>query len=440
MTAVSGQDRLSGPPRSTAPHVPKRAYFDPEITRVEEERVFGASWVFIGFESEIPAKGDYVLRRMGSDRVIMARSESGEVSVLLNACTHRGTAICEATSGNSSHFRCSYHGWTFANDGALIGVPGLRKSYPANFDKSALHLRRPRADTFRGFVFATWNEDAPALEESLGDSKFYLDAFLDISSGGWEVAAPPQRVLARGNWKYLQDNLAGDGYHLQTTHALTFEQGVFDRDYDLLRDASVVATAEGHTVRVGYARRPGDDFWMDGMPSEELPKIAENLNDDQRRLLDCSEFIHGGIFPNAAFLSNSQSEKVADLGDVTTRFLVWRLHHPVSAEETEIWYWVLVPSDFPEDWKRVSYAMQARVQSAGGLFFEHDDFENTSRLASANQGRMAREVPQDLTLGLDVAVDDDVEGYPGNVQQVGVSEHNQRAFYRRYLELMGDAL
>lgn len=420
----------------STPVVPKAAYVDPAWRAAEEERVFARSWVFLAFESEIPAAGDYVLRRMGSDQVIVARTEAGEVTVLLNACTHRGTAICRASAGNSAHFRCSYHGWTFGNDGSLVGVPGLRRLYPSTFDKAAMGLKQPRVHSYRELVFATWDDDAPEFDDYLGEARFYLDALFSMSSSGWEVVAPPQRVVSRGNWKYIQDNLSGDGYHLQTTHALTFDQGVFDKSADVERDGCVAATAQGHTIRIGYGRRPGDDFWIDGVPEDQLAGMAANLTDAQRAVVDRNEFMHGGVFPNAAFLTNSQSEVVADLGGHTTRFLVWRLHHPISPDETEIWYWVLVPRHFPDEWKEASYAMQARVQSAGGLFFEHDDFENSARLASANHGARAQATPQDLTLGSAIAVDPGDPTLPGDVQRGSISEHNQRAFYRRYLELM----
>lgn len=433
-------DITVGPAAPRPDVIPKSAYVDERVAEAEIERVFNRSWVFVGFESEIPQRGDYVLRRLGSDQVLLTRSEAGSVHVLLNACTHRGTALCEATLGNTAHFRCSYHGWTFANDGRLVGVPRLRSHYSRDFDKAAFGLKEARSESYRGFVFATWDRQAPSLVDYLGEIRFYLDALLNISSSGWEVVAPPQRVRTRGNWKYLQDNLSGDGYHLQTTHAMAFEQGVFDRDPNIVRDSRVVATDAGHTVRIGYGRREGPEFWLDGMPPDELPRIAENLTPQEREVLDRSEFLHGGIFPNAAFLTNSQSEKIADLGDVTTRFLVWRLHHPLGPYETEIYYWALVPRHFPDDWKRVSYAMQVRVQSAGGLFFEHDDFENTSRLNTANRGTQAQALEQDLSLGESFEVERDADGWPGQVQRQGITEHNQRAFYRRYVEMMGDAL
>lgn len=418
--------------------VQREIMVDDAILRAEIENVFQPSWLFIGFESEIPDPGDYVVRTMADDGVILVRSERGEVNVLLNSCTHRGTRLCEATFGNSAHFRCGYHGWTFANDGRLVGVPGVRAQYPPGFDKAALGLHRPRVETYRGFVFATWNDEGPSLRDYLGDFRWYLDAMLDIAPGEWEVYAPPQRVRVTGNWKIKQENLAGDGYHLQTTHAVAFGQGVFPREPGTRTHGYAVSLDGGHAVRLGYSGEPGGPIERsyEGIPEELWPGIAERLTDEQARLHSRCSYMHGVVFPNAAFLTNSQSQTVADPGDPVARFLVWRLHTPISAHETEVTYWALVPKDFPEGWKRVSYKMQVRVQSAGGLFFEHDDFENFARIDAASRGHIARKAPMDFTLGLDHRPDLDGFPGPGRVQHMSASEQNQRAFYRHWQTLM----
>jgi hypothetical protein len=198
------------------------------------------------------------------------------------------------------------------------------------------------------------------------------------------------------------------------------------------------ALDNGHAVRLGYSGEPGApvEHSYHGIPEDLWPGIAERLTEEQARLHSRCSYMHGVVFPNAAFLTNSQAQTVADPGDPVTRFLVWRLHTPISPHETEITYWALVPKDYPEDWKRVSYKMQVRVQSAGGLFFEHDDFENFARIDAASQGHAAREVPLDFTLGLDR--EPDLAGFPGpgRVQQMSASEQNQRAFYRHWRTLM----
>src|SRR5262245_28459481 len=71
-----------------------RKYFiDEDIFQLEMERVFGKAWLFVGHETEIPSPGDYVVRPMGQDSVIVTRDEHGEIHVLLNSCRHRGNIL-----------------------------------------------------------------------------------------------------------------------------------------------------------------------------------------------------------------------------------------------------------------------------------------------------------------------------------------------------------
>ncbi|MGH3387258.1 MAG: hypothetical protein ACRDOO_00090, partial [Actinomadura sp.] len=44
--------------------IPAHVYNDPEIFDLERDRLFARAWVFVAHESEIPAPGDYVVRRV----------------------------------------------------------------------------------------------------------------------------------------------------------------------------------------------------------------------------------------------------------------------------------------------------------------------------------------------------------------------------------------
>lgn len=103
--------------------IPTRIHNDREIYDLELERIFGRSWVFIGHESEIPEPGDYAKRYIADNPVIFVRDESGEIQVLFDSCRHRGTTVVRAEQGNTTHFRCPYHNWTYKNTGELVGVP-----------------------------------------------------------------------------------------------------------------------------------------------------------------------------------------------------------------------------------------------------------------------------------------------------------------------------
>src|SRR5881392_3100672 len=102
---------------------------DPRIYRLELQRIFARAWNFMCHETQIPNAGDYFTSYIGEDQVIVVRGEDGEVRVLLNTCRHRGNALCRAELGNTKTFVCSYHGWTYGLDGALIGVPGRTNFY-----------------------------------------------------------------------------------------------------------------------------------------------------------------------------------------------------------------------------------------------------------------------------------------------------------------------
>ncbi|MHB1851350.1 MAG: Rieske 2Fe-2S domain-containing protein, partial [Acidimicrobiales bacterium] len=124
-------DRLLGRARSemTEGRVPVEIFNSDVVFALEQERLFQRAWLFLAHESELPDPGDYVLRSLAGNSVIVSRDESGHIGCFLNMCRHRGNQVCKASEGNASHFRCSYHGWTYANDGKLIGVPHVRRVY-----------------------------------------------------------------------------------------------------------------------------------------------------------------------------------------------------------------------------------------------------------------------------------------------------------------------
>ena len=120
--------------------IPAYVYSDPDVFELERERLFGSAWVFLAHESEVPDPGDYVVRRVLDDSFIVVRDESGRVRVHFNMCLHRGMQVCRAEVGNASHFRCSYHGWSYRNDGSLAGLPFHQDAYGGD---AGLRARRP---------------------------------------------------------------------------------------------------------------------------------------------------------------------------------------------------------------------------------------------------------------------------------------------------------
>ncbi|MGF7205201.1 Rieske 2Fe-2S domain-containing protein, partial [Sphingobium olei] len=115
-------------------------YSSEPVYRQELERVFGRCWLFLAHTSQIPQPNDFFRTYMGEDDVIVIRQKDGSVKAFLNTCTHRGNRICRADRGNARSFTCNYHGWSFAPDGALAGVPLENEAYFGELDRSKFGL------------------------------------------------------------------------------------------------------------------------------------------------------------------------------------------------------------------------------------------------------------------------------------------------------------
>src|ERR1700752_4860829 len=100
-------------PRDDLSHVPFRAYTDPALYGLEQERIFhGPTWNFLALECEIPNPGDYKTTYVGDAPIIVVRGQDGRVNALVNRCAHNGALICYKRSGNVREFNCVYHNWT----------------------------------------------------------------------------------------------------------------------------------------------------------------------------------------------------------------------------------------------------------------------------------------------------------------------------------------
>ena len=129
---MSARDRLPTPPGARTP--PARFYIDPGLYRDEVERVFCRGWLHAGRADQIPKQGNYVLREIAGESLILVRDGAGEegggdIHAFFNVCRHRGTRLCTAAEGTyPGTIQCPYHSWTFDLAGRLVGAPTWRAS------------------------------------------------------------------------------------------------------------------------------------------------------------------------------------------------------------------------------------------------------------------------------------------------------------------------
>jgi len=85
-------------------HVHRRAYADPQIFAMEQERIFGRLWIYVAHESQLKQPGDFIRTRLSKYEVLVTRHNDGEIYVLHNRCPHRGARLCMTEGGTSRTF------------------------------------------------------------------------------------------------------------------------------------------------------------------------------------------------------------------------------------------------------------------------------------------------------------------------------------------------
>src|SRR5438105_9456979 len=136
--------------------ISRRIFIEPEIYEEELKQVFARCWLFLCHDSQVPLPGDFFTTYMGEDPVLVVRDSDGQVRTFLNVCRHRGNRLCRADTGNAATFTCAYHGWTYRNNGQLVGVPFIKEAYYGALERERWGLIPvAQLESYEGLVFAT---------------------------------------------------------------------------------------------------------------------------------------------------------------------------------------------------------------------------------------------------------------------------------------------
>ncbi|MGH7343255.1 MAG: aromatic ring-hydroxylating dioxygenase subunit alpha, partial [Candidatus Rokuibacteriota bacterium] len=314
----------------------------------------------------------------------------------------------------------SYHGWTYDNTGALVGVPFASGYGGAGaFSKNDLALARvPRVASIHGFVFGSFAAEGPSLAEHLGAASTAFDRLARLSPNGEvELTAGWVRHRVRANWKMLLENET-DGYHPQFVHASIF--GVADSGIaGLYGDKSAAVSRDlggGHTendLRPEF-RRIGRPMGWFGTTADRVAGYVARMRELQGAaaesiLVDGSP--HVMIFPNL-FIAEIQL------------FVI----QPLAVDETVQHVTALQFKGAPDVNERVLRQTVGSVGPAG--FLLADDSEMYER----NQVGVSARAPEWLVLrrGLHRERRDD----DGHLIGDATDEVPQRAIWRHYRALM----
>jgi len=187
----------------------QRFYTDPDIYRLELERIFTRNWFLAGHVSQVPRPGDFFVSEMANESAIIVRGSDGEVRAFANVCRHRGSLVCLEESGSLRKFECPYHGWMYDIDGNLAAA----RSMPPGFDKKAYGLHPVSLEVIGGLIFIAFTESPPSLK---GAKRDLAEPCKMFGFENLKIAAKKSYPIA-ANWKLAVENYQ-ECYHCATAH------------------------------------------------------------------------------------------------------------------------------------------------------------------------------------------------------------------------------
>jgi phenylpropionate dioxygenase-like ring-hydroxylating dioxygenase large terminal subunit len=408
------------------------------IYEQEYERIFSRTWNFLAHESELPNRGDFVVRYIGADSLILVRGEDGVIRCFYNVCRHRGMQVCRADLGNAKRFTCPYHGWLYSNEGKLVSVP-LDKPFfgTSGLDRQSYPLRPlERIESFYGLIFGCRNAEVEPLEDFLGDFAWYLKIHLARDPDGLQVIGEPQRWIFGANWKIGAENFAGDSYHAGYLHRSVMEVGFHPNtaaDFTAGGRRNGVHIAAGAGTMALARQTPQER----GYPADMVRMFRQSLPEQQRALIFGDQPFwptRGYLFPNVSMLN---AGACMEQGHVVP-FLNWRIWRPIGPESVEVWSWVLAERSASQTFKRDS--MRAYVLTFGTAGTEEvDDVEVFMATTTALRGAGARRIDQLLLMDGDLRPEWQVPDWPGPGRAIGTaySDAGQRQFWDQWSQALG---
>ena len=207
--------------------LPREYYTSEAMLAEEREKVFATGWNCVGRASRLREPGDFFVREIAGESIIVVRDKGGAARAFFNVCRHRGTRICREPSGRfKESIQCAYHAWTYALDGRLVGAPHMQEA--ADFDKADYPLHEAALAEWEGFLFVNVAERPSPFDAAWSPMKGRLARFgLPDLAAGHDVV-----YEVNANWKLVFQNYS-ECLHCPTIHpklatVLPYQSGAND--------------------------------------------------------------------------------------------------------------------------------------------------------------------------------------------------------------------
>ena len=109
-----------------------------------------------------------------------------------------------------------------------LAFPSIRRPTHGELKREEWGLLEvPRVESYRGLIFASFDQEAESLDAYLGEMKWYLDVILDRTEGGLVTLPGVHKWTLKGNWKLAAEQFSGDNYHVMAGHESMARLGLF---------------------------------------------------------------------------------------------------------------------------------------------------------------------------------------------------------------------
>lgn len=230
-------------------------YTDPELLRLEQERIFRRAWQYVGHKGQLAEPGSFFTSAAGLVPIVVTRTRDDELKAFVNVCRHRGFQVAVG-EGQRETLQCAYHAWTYGLDGALRAAP--RSDREADFDRAELSLVPVQIETWGPFLFVNPDLEAQPLAETLGRLPELLAEVVDVDALTFHHRATSELET---NWKVACENFL-ECYHCATAHpgfssvvdvspdAYRLEaEGLFSSQFGPVRATAVPSYSTGEVER-----------------------------------------------------------------------------------------------------------------------------------------------------------------------------------------------
>lgn len=190
--------------------VPIEWYLSRAIHEREVERIWKKTWQATCREEDVPEVGDTWVYDIAGTSLIIVRSAAHEIKAFYNSCLHRGRALRECP-GRVSQLKCPYHGFAWALDGRLTGVPA-REEFP-QVRSNDFRLPEVKVGLWGGFVFINMDPESESLESFIGELPDHFAQWpLDDRTKTLHIT---KKLPC--NWKLAHEAFL-EAFHVNTTH------------------------------------------------------------------------------------------------------------------------------------------------------------------------------------------------------------------------------